>query len=100
MIQATVNLTLLGLLHQKRNDHHWQWWILLKDDGTIKVFPMSKDAIHEMICDWKGAGLAQGAKNDPNDYYKETKDWYKANKSKMTFHKMTQESIEHIIEYF
>ena len=25
------------LLHQKRNKHHWQWWILPEDDGCIKV---------------------------------------------------------------
>ncbi len=28
------------LLHQKRNKHHWQCWILPKDDGGTVVFDM------------------------------------------------------------
>ena len=28
------------LLHQKRNPHHWQWWILPEDDGGTKILEM------------------------------------------------------------
>src|SRR3990167_8733761 len=28
------------LLHQKRNRHHWQWWVLPEDEGGIKLLPM------------------------------------------------------------
>src|SRR5438128_6450654 len=28
------------LLHQKRNRHHWQWWLLREDDGGVKVLPI------------------------------------------------------------
>ena len=48
------------LLHQKRNQHHWQWWILPEDEGGVKIMEMSEIARMEMVCDWEGAGLAQG----------------------------------------
>ncbi len=39
------------LLHQKRNPHHWQYWILPKDDGGIKIFDMPLIYKKEMLCD-------------------------------------------------
>jgi hypothetical protein len=70
------------LLHQKRNDHHWQWWILPTDDGTEQVFPMSLAARAEMWCDWRGAGRAQGKPD--------TAAWYEAAKGKMRLHPETR----------
>lgn len=75
------------LLHQKRNDHHWQWWILPKDDGSIKTMPMKEKALREMICDWRGAGRAQG-------YGDNTPSWYAANKQNMKLHPDTLEQVE------
>lgn len=83
------NFDFAWLLHQKRSDHHWQWWILPKDDGTVKVFPMSLKARKEMICDWRGAGRAQGTPD--------TMAWYEKNKGKMTFHEDTRKWIESIL---
>jgi hypothetical protein len=75
------------LLHQKRNDHHHQWWVLPKDDGTVKCIPMSPASRLEMLCDWKGAGRAQGYGNDPTE-------WYLKNKDKMKLHPETRAWIE------
>lgn len=75
------------LLHQKRNDHHWQWWILPKDDGGFKTMPMKDKAIREMICDWRGAGRAQG-------YGDNTPPWYLANKNNMILHPHTRHQVE------
>lgn len=74
------------LLHQKRNDHHWQWWLLPKDDGTWTVFEMPLAARTEMLCDWRGAGRAQGTPD--------TVAWYKANKDKLTLHERTRAWVE------
>ena len=74
------------LLHQKRNRHHWQWWILPEDSGGIKVLQMPVKYWLEMLADWVGAGLAQGAPD--------TAGWYAANKEKMTLHESTREWIE------
>ena len=85
------------LLHQKRNSHHWQWWILPEDDGGIKVLPMAETSIREMICDWIGAGKAQGFFSPKNDRYCETRLWYDKNKSKMNLHIHTRRYIEDIL---
>ncbi len=74
------------LLHQKRNRHHWQWWILPEDEGGIKVLEMPAKYCLEMLADWTGAGLAQGKPD--------TKSWYLKNRVKMTLGKETRKWIE------
>jgi len=74
------------LLHQKRNRHHWQWWILPEDNGGEKVMEMPMAERVEMLCDWKGAGRAQGTPN--------TQKWYLANRGKMRLGPYTRSWIE------
>jgi len=74
------------LLHQKRNDHHWQFWLLPKDGGT-KILEMSDAARKELLADWRGAGKAQGKPD--------TTKWYLANQRKMFFGPKTRCWIEH-----
>ena len=77
------------LLHQKRSDHHWQWWTLPEDEGGLKVLPMSVDARLEMVCDWLGASRAQGKGG-----LQATRAWYEINKGKMQLHPATREWVE------
>ncbi len=74
------------LLHQKRNRHHWQWWILPEDEGGVKVLPMREPHLTEMICDWKGAGRAQGHGDD-------VVPWYRKNRPKMQLHLLTAHGV-------
>jgi len=74
------------LLHQKRNKHHWQWWILQEDNGGKVVFPMPLKYRKEMLADWKGTGRAQGAPN--------TSAWYRNNRHKMLLDEQTRQWIE------
>jgi hypothetical protein len=74
------------LLHQKRNPHHWQWWILQEDEGDVKIFPMPDKYRKEMLADWRGAGKALGKPD--------TKAWYLANKDRMILHPETRAWIE------
>lgn len=85
------------LLHQKRNRHHWQWWILLTDEEGIKIFEIPEPYLTEMICDWVGAGKAQGHFSPKNDPYQETRKWYIANGNKMQLNFITRKKIEDII---
>lgn len=82
------------LLHQKRNRHHWQWWMLPEDNGGTKVVKMTDEYLTEMICDWIGAGKAQGHFSPKNDPMLETRNWWNANNSKMTFHPETRALLE------
>jgi len=75
------------LLHQKRNPHHWQWWILIEDDGGTKILDIPLKFRKEMLADWRGAGKAQG-------YGDNTKTWYEKNKGKMQLHPETKKWIE------
>lgn len=77
------------LLHQKRNQHHWQWWILREDSGKVKCFPMPYDVVLEMVSDWIGAGKAQG--------HDDVKEWYAKNKNKMQLHETTRSEVERLI---
>lgn len=79
------------LLHQKRNRHHWQWWLLPEDEGGLKILPMPKNYILQMLCDWQGAGRAQKATTTVNE-------WYYKNKGKMRFHQITQEKLEEMLK--
>ncbi|RKY28454.1 MAG: hypothetical protein DRP83_00710 [Planctomycetota bacterium] len=80
------------LLHQKRNDHHWQWWVLSKDEGGRRVLPMSDAARKEMVADWFGASRAQGHGGlyGPNG----VKAWYKSHRKKMLLHDETRKWVE------
>jgi len=80
------------LLHQKKNDHHWQWWILPEDNGGEKILEMSPCALKEMLCDWCGASKAQG-----HGGWSGVIIWYAVNKEKMRFHPATRVSIEHFL---
>ena len=126
------------LLHQKRNKHHWQWWVLPEDNGESKwliqsnedigpdylsienkkiamfadwdsrqfdnptfgirqkdrdnsllvkkllnrpnvyAMPIPMKYLKEMLCDWIGAGKAQGKPD--------IKSWWDANNHKMQLH--------------
>jgi len=85
------------LLHQKRNRHHWQWWILPTDEEGIKIFEIPEPYLTEMICDWIGAGKAQGHFSPEEDKYFETRRWYQQNGGKMQLNPKTREKIESII---
>ena len=80
------------LHHQHRNKHHWQYWLLKKDDRVIKCLEMPIEYALEMLCDWKGAGEAQGKKGG----WKEVKEWYRENKP--CLHPDTQSYIEGVID--
>jgi hypothetical protein len=81
------------LLHQKRNRHHWQWWILPEDNGGVKVLKMEEPFLTEMICDWIGAGKAQGHFSPKDNPMLETLTWWKANNHKMQLHEETRKEI-------
>lgn len=81
---------LAWLKHQKRNPHHWQYWILPKDDGGIRIFPIPLKYVKEMLADWRGAGRAQGKPD--------TLAWYEANKDKMILHEETRGWIENSLK--
>lgn len=82
---------LAWLHHQNCNKHHWQYWILQKDNGATIPQPMPYEYIIEMICDWWSFSWK-------SDDLFEIFDWYKSHKSTMKLHKDTQQSVEDILD--
>lgn len=74
------------LHHQKRNRHHWQYWMLIQDNEEDKVLPMPGRYRSEMLADWHGAGRAYG---NPN-----TRQWYEEHKHEIIIHAETRAWIE------
>ena len=77
------------LLHQKRNKHHWQWWICPQDDGGFKKLLMKQKYLNEMVCDWIGAGRAQGVDDWQNPW-----PWYEINKEKIILADISRYQLE------
>lgn len=67
------------LYHIHRNQHHWQYWVLINDDpneGDI-ILDMPYNYIIEMICDWWAFSWNSGNLNEIFDWYEEHKDYMK-----------------------
>jgi hypothetical protein len=73
--------------HQKRNDHHWQYWQIIEDSGREFTIKMSEAARKEMLADWRGAGRAINGKDD-------TKAWYLKNRDHIRLRDEDREWIE------
>lgn len=44
--------------HQKRNKHHWQYWVLINDEDGTYPLPIPRRYVLEMVADWMGASKA------------------------------------------
>lgn len=78
------------LLHQHRNPHHWQFWLLQNDDGSKLPLEMPIEYAIEMVCDWRGAGRASG--------YSDTPAWYLRNKDKIILNQFTRNYVEALLD--
>lgn len=85
------------LYHQRRNKHHWQYWAMIEDSGNIRCLDMPSEYVREMICDWRGAGRAQGT--NPDGGNAELIRYYNKNKSKMYLSDNTRKTLERLIGY-
>jgi len=77
------------LLHQKRNKHHWNFWVCLTRKDEIIPVPMPKKYVKQMICDWKGMSRKFGG------YWV---DYYNDNKHAFILHQDTIDLIEQEIK--
>jgi len=62
------------LLHQKRNKHHWNYWVCVSRKNEIIPMPMPKKYIKQMICDWRAMSKKFGG--TPQEYYLRMKDGF------------------------
>jgi len=86
--KETIKFNQAWNAHQKLNKHHHQYWLLKMDSGDTVPLPMPEIYIHEMLCDWLGAGRAINGEYD-FDF-----NWYKNNKDKIVLHERTRKQLE------
>lgn len=77
------------LHHIHHNPHHWQYWILIAEEGT-KALDIPYPYIIEMICDWWSFSWKTG-----NLYA--IFDWYDAHKERMILSTKTRTTVEDIL---
>ena len=95
------NFDMAWLIHQNRNNHHWQYWMLKYDDPGQRVMNMPLKAMKEMICDWTGAGKSfnRSIISTKEDPYKETREWYRNNRMNIKLSDTSAEYVENVIGY-
>jgi len=77
--------------HQKRNRHHWQYWLLTWDRGETVALPIAEVDVREMLADWIGAGWAITGNPNPRS-------WYEKNREKIKLHPDTRRVLELMLD--
>ena len=80
------------LHHQNCNPHHWQYWILRRDEGKEAVIDMPVKYIIEMLCDRHSFSR----KDNNSTAYK----WYYSNIDKIKISENTRKIVEKYIGFF
>jgi hypothetical protein len=78
--------------HQKRNKHHWNYWVSLGDGGKTTVLEMPERFVREMVADWAGASMAIRGFDDSIN-------WYHVNRELIMLHPKTRQLVEKLIGY-
>lgn len=87
--QAAFDLA--WLLHQHRNPHHHQFWVLIRDEGEKQPIDMPINYIFEMLCDWHSFTLS-----DPESTAHK---WWSEHRKEMVLSKNTIKVIEDLIDF-
>lgn len=85
------------LHHIHHNPHHWQYWLLMNDDGKYrdpgKVIPIEMPKIYalEMVADWWSFSWKSG---DLTEMF----GWYEDHKDCIILHPSTREYVESVLD--
>ncbi len=77
------------LRHLHRNKHHWQYWILRTEMGSMPIDVPIKYR-KEMLADWIGAGKGYPGKDG-------AREWYKKERENLLLHNSTRLWIEKML---
>lgn len=80
-------------LHQKRNPHHWQFWVMERDSGKVVVLEMPRRYLLEMLADWMGAARAQGRAFSASQVRK----WYGKHAGEIMLHPATRATLNMLL---
>ena len=89
--EGNMNFQIGWLHHQKRNKHHWNYWISVSRFTDIRPLPMPEKYVKQMIADWRGMARKFGDT---------AKEYYDKNKEEMILHPITKERIEILLSKY
>ena len=72
-------------LHQKRNKHHWNFWVSVTRKNEIQPIPMPMKYVKQMVGDWRGMSRKFGG---------DTVEYFQNNRDSMILHPDTVRRIE------
>jgi len=87
--QSDENMDKYWLDHVHKNKHHWNYWVILDDDGETLV-EMPRLYVFEMLADWMSVGKSL---RDNYDF----RIWLRNKKPKIVLHKNTYKFIKSIV---
>ena len=70
--------------HQKRNRHHWNYWVSITRQDEVIPVEMPMKYVHQMVADWHGMSRKFGGT---------TEEYFNENKGLMILHPKTIERI-------
>jgi hypothetical protein len=70
--------------HQKRNKHHWNYWVSVTRKDEIIPVEMPMKYVRQMVADWNGMSRKFGGSTD---------EYFNKNKGSMILHPTTIERI-------
>ena len=86
--ETDINFLKGRIRHQKRNKHHWNYWVSVTRWDKIEPIPMPMKHVRQMICDWRGMARKFGGT---------WTEYYQKNKKSFIMHKDTITLIENFI---
>ena len=91
--QVVQDFNYAWLHHQNKNPHHWQYWVLIKDDEAegMMPLPIPMRYIYEMIADWWTFSWK-------NRNLFEIFDWYELHKDYILLHRTTRIVVEDLLK--
>jgi len=85
--QVESNYEEAWLRHQRRNKHHWDYWV--KSDG--RPVPMPRKYVRQMVVDWRGMSRKFGDSAE---------EYFQKNYKEMTLHIDTESMISSILNTY
>ena len=90
--EADIPFDIAWLHHQHVNQHHWQYWVLVRDGGDLVAMDMPEHYVIEMLCDWHSF-----SRKNPEST---AASWYSKNGKKMILSDGTRKLIDKHIKHF
>ena len=87
------------LHHIHNNKHHWQHWVLIRDEGELVPIDIPMCYVIEMVCDWWSFSFSEYLESrceDIEDLYG-IFGWYDDHKSKMIMTDKTRKEVEDLL---